>query len=282
MKTLTGIIIAASLLFGFPACQSDSTGDPIENASNDTKTVSEEAVSVDTEKDENIETNNQNAPDKKEAFDYLTTLKLEDEVLIKYDPRITEVFNTELGKLPSDDPFHYSSNEPPAHDIKLLTTKIDKNSDNKFCVVFSWGPSFDPEFKIYEESDPKNAIFRIQAKKLYINGSSSVYSEGHTNNFYNHRKKYSFKNGQFTEVAQPFYYVGLNTESSAPLTIWQSPQMQKEVARIPANYPIEVLVNQEGSNMYLVKTDFGLTGWVELKGMMRGQTNIKGLFYAGD
>jgi len=227
--------------------------------------------------------NPQTNPADDEPFSYLTKLKINDHgIYVKYDPKITEVYNTEYGDLSPDDPFYDDKAGMPPYNIKLLKTKIMRNSDVFYYVLFSHGPSGDPHFLIYEDGKFDKPVFEVYALKLYINGSGNIYSEGHTNNMFNQRRKFHLSNGVFTETEQPYYHVGLKTVTNTSIKLYKSEQMKEVVASLPKNYSVEVLLNKKDTQLFLIKTDFGLTGWYKPEHLRYGMQDIKGLYYAGD
>ena len=52
------------------------------------------------------------------------------------------------------------------------------------------------------------------------------------------------------------------------------------IAGIPPEYNIEVLLYDKDTRLFLIRTEFGLTGWVEVSTF--GKIDIEGLYFAGD
>lgn len=220
-----------------------------------------------------------------ETFDYLEKIVISESyggISVKYNSASTEVYNKNLGELPESDPFH-PANGPQNHGMKVLKTQIDP-SGNEYIVVFSEGPSGDPTFYFYEADNPENSAFYLMCLKLYIPGNGSLYVSGHTNNHFNMRKKYQVQNNELVEVEQPFYYVGSKTNMLKPAKLYKTEQLSEVIANLPENYSVEVLVNKPGTNMFLVKTDFGLTGWLQVpnKFLWRGNQMFEDIYIAGD
>ena len=164
----------------------------------------------------------------------------------------------------------------------MISTTPWKISFNEiFTVDFSPGPSADPGFtirKIFKDS--LIYIDSFNCTNLVIPGNKFIYTSGHTNNMFNERKKFVYSGDGFQEVKQPFYYVGLKTNNLKPITLFSDTTLSDPVAKLPANYDIEVLINV--NDFYLIRTAFGLTGWLNMKRSLYGNTPIKGLYYAGD
>lgn len=224
----------------------------------------------------------------KESFDYLEKLTVFESdnmtTVVKYNASQVEVFNKNVSDLPEDDPFYYGEEGPSLNNIKVLKTRISP-SGPYYYVIFSTGPSADPSFIFYKEGAYEKSAFYVMALKIYIPGNGHIYAEGHTNNTFNKRRKFTLSNGEFVEAEQPFYYVGLKTRTLKPVKLYKSKSLSRVIASLPADYSVEVLINDpENSSLFLVKTDFGLTGWIEIPGeyMFGGNELIKGIYYAGD
>jgi hypothetical protein len=216
-----------------------------------------------------------------EPFGYLSKVEVDKaaDIYIKYNSENTEVYNKKVKELPESDPF-FPEGGPSMNNIKMLKTKIEPSGKN-YYVVFSYGPSADPSFMFYQQGNFEQPAFTISALQVFIPGNGSLYSSGHTNNLFNTRKKYQVHNNTLKEIEQPFYYVGLETQTSAPVKLYASEQLNDVIANLPADYDMEVLINKKGTNLFLVKTKFGLTGWVKAE-MCGLRTQIDGLDYAGD
>lgn len=206
-----------------------------------------------------------------QSFSYLKTLDLKaggDGVFVHYNPEFTEVIDEEIKE---GDPLFFM----PGGNQLVMKTKISKADKQKHTVVFTMGPSADPAFIFYKGD---KEIGRIAGLELYVPGNGSIYVSGHTNNMYDQRKKFIVQNGQIKEAHQPYYYVGLSTTTTKPIKLYHNKSYKRELASLPKGAEIEVLIN-EGHD-YLVRTSFGLTGWVKIS--TPTQTGIDGLFYAGD
>ena len=273
LKSITFVVIAA---FMFAACGSKETS---ENEK-DTKVEEKEVTEVVTE----IETSSVKTPSEvktTEAFSYLETLKVGTNVFLKYNKKLTVVVNKPVFKLDKSDPFYQEPGEMGMDMQILVKTKITESGD-EYAIMFSSGPSDDPTFLIYKADTPKEPIADIYALELYIPGTGFIYSAGHTNNLFNTRKKFKLSGNKITEVKQPFYYVGKESKTLKAVKLYDSESMSNVVAQLPADYSVEVLINKAGTNNFLIKTDFGLTGWVEMENPMYGNETVEGIYYSGD
>ena len=219
-----------------------------------------------------------------ESFNYLDKLELNDTggALIKYNSTTTVVFNKKLKDLDKLDPL-YPDYELIEDDIKTIKTKIDNSSTDEYYVVFTFGLSYDHAFIFYKSDNFDSVAFIIPGLKLYIPGNGCVYVSGHTNNYFNVRKKFQLINNELIEVKQPFYYVGLKTKTLKPIKLYDSKEMVNVIASLPEDYSIEVLLSDgDYSTLFLVKTDFGLTGWIDLDYILKKPDKIDKLFFNGD
>lgn len=223
-----------------------------------------------------------------QAFDYLSTLQIKGyfTYTIRFESTLTTVLNERIDE-------EYGGNLT----VKAILTRLSSASKEKYIVVFSEGASVDPffvihhinekhgidsTFKIYAMiNDEKRAIGGIKGLELIIPGNNSVYVSGHTNNMFNMRRKFLLKDNRLEEIRQPFYYVGLKSETLQPVELYSDTSHEIKVAHLPAGYQVEVLVNK--GDDYLLKTPFGLTGWIRIPfGTFAERTPIKGIYFAGD
>lgn len=160
--------------------------------------------------------------------------------------------------------------------------KID-NTSNEYAIVFGACPN--PEFIIYNAKFPEKKIGTINANKLFITGNSSIYCSGGEGTF-NAKRKYVIRKDSLIEIGQPFYYIGLKTKTLRPIKLYQSQDLENEIASLPVNYPVEIIASDKSFNetqgLYLVKTKFGLIGWAKLIAGQGNSIDIEGLLYRGD
>lgn len=216
-------------------------------------------------------TSNDKKHEKPQSFEYLktATVKTQNEARVHYNPEIAELINKQLTK---EDP-QYSGGGPDEQ--LMLRTKLNKKSDKKYTVVFSMGLSADPHFTFFKG---ETLIGSMSGLQIFIPGNGNVYIQGHTNNMFNQKKKYVFNGKSFNELKQPFYYVGLETQTTQPINLYQSKQTETSIASLPENAKVEVLLNK--GDYYLLRTSFGLAGWIKVEN--KRNNSIEGLYYAGD
>lgn len=217
-------------------------------------------------------------------FDYLSKVVVDEEdgILVKYNPASTEVYNKKVSDLDPNDPFYPDEEDPGMGNVKLIKTQI-KPGGSYYYVVFSWGPSADPAFIFYKQGATDKMVFSLSGERLFIPGNGNIYIDGHTNNLFNTRKKLKLVNDELVEIKQPFYYVGLKSQTMKSAKLYESEHLRNVIANLPEGYSVEVLINKPGTDLFLVRTDFGLTGWLKLgQNAFWGNEVIKGLYFAGD
>jgi hypothetical protein len=187
---------------------------------------------------------------------------------LHYDPQITEVVNRRLT----------GEDEPLV--VRVLRTRLDRTQAEWYFVDYDEGPSADPAFIITLEGaeEPAGALPGLH---LYLPGNGSLYTTGHANTMFDERRKYAFQGGRLAETNQPYLYVGIEGKAKKDLTIYASPAQQEAVAAIPQGSAITLLL-ADGVDRYLVKTSFGLVGWVTIPSDSQQATVVDGLFFAGD
>lgn len=221
-----------------------------------------------------------------QSFSHLTTMVIDRKYnsVIHYNKAFADIINIPLGKLDRSDPLF--TDEAGSDDIKLMKVRIDEGIDEKYIIVFSYGPSFDPTFDIYSDKEEASLLATIPGLELYIPGNGLLYASGHADNAFNQRKKYKFHENSATEIKQPFYYVGLKSKTLQPIALYRTTDQQDLVAELSSGAEVEVLVaeteyvNNDDMN-FLVKTLFGLVGWTRI-GIKQIADVINGIYFAGD
>lgn len=216
------------------------------------------------------------------SFSYLKTMKVqnysnivfhyEKSIIVKnYNKSYSEVF----GKVDS----------PVEDNTVVAEIKINSYDENSYLLLYSPGPSADPTFMITEKKDPSKVYCSFMATEIYIPGNGNIYTEGHTNSFFNIKRKYKFNERKTYEIKQQYYYCGMKTVTLKPVKLYKSSEMKTISAYLPVNYNVTVIlmhgddVDKAGDVRFLLSTDFGLTGWVSLS---FGPQILKGIYYAGD
>jgi len=168
--------------------------------------------------------------------------------------------------------------------IRAINTKLINSSKDIYLIKYDEGPSVDPTFEVFSRSENR-PLLTVNATTLIVPGNGYIYSAGHTNNMFDQRRKYKITKDGFREVRQPYYYVGKETVANKNINLFSSRNGKGElVATVPKGGKIVVLINID--NDYLVKTPFGLVGWLNLKEEEIGNRSeegiLSGIYYNGD
>jgi hypothetical protein len=202
---------------------------------------------------------------------------------ISYDSKSTTLYNIPCHLLKKTDPA-YSEDYKETGGVLVARYKnaVLKDSLN---IIFDMGASDDPNFIIYGKD--KNKLFQIYCLQFYINSNGVIYTAGHTNNMYNTKRKFQIQKDKIFEVKQPFNYVGIKGVTKKAVVLYQDKVGSEVVANISQNTEIEVLLAPSADNdtldrLFLVKTKFGLVGWLRLAEDEIFGAIIQELFFAGD
>ena len=169
-------------------------------------------------------------------------------------------------------------------DVLVCELLID---NQRLRLIYSTGDSDDSTF-IFTSAEGKE-IGRFNGTELYMPSGANIYISGWSNTMFNERRKYTFKDGIFVEIKQPYKYVGLKTTVKRPefstdstpviVTLYSDTSKSQSVAKLPEGSEIEVLL-ADGETWFLVRTSFGLLGWVEVP--MGAMSTAIGVQFAGD
>lgn len=150
-----------------------------------------------------------------------------------------------------------------------------------FTVDCDSGGSEDPSCAFLKEDNGKfKEVARIPGLRFVLPGNGNIYADGHNNTMFNVRRKFVWHEGAFIEIKQPFLYVGLDTTTRKAIDIYSAQDHKQVVASLPKGAALSVVLNQ--GEQYLVKTPFGLLGWIQIKEGMQDQSPVVGIFNAGD
>ncbi|TKG95867.1 hypothetical protein EYV94_06135 [Puteibacter caeruleilacunae] len=223
----------------------------------------------------------------KKHFQYLTKISLDTtyQVFFAYDAKFTTIINKPCYTLDRTHPL--SCSEDSVLEVWTIVAKYkNKELKDSLTITYSAGLSADPEFVIFSKSG--EIIERFSCLEFYINGSGTIYTSGHTNSMYNRRRKFQIKNDTIDEIIQPFNYVGLKGKTLKAITLYKNKTGSEIIAQLPQNYFIEILLADGKTKDYaidynfLVRTDFGLVGWLRLEREEAFGEVLKNLYFAGD
>ena len=225
-------------------------------------------------------------------YPHLTTMQLyndcsdKPDILVHYDKMLGEEINIQLSELSKDHPLYTPKDEIGNYDILVLKLKFNNVLKNEYFLVYSSEPSCDPGFSIYD-LEQKDYICNTSGLEIYIPGGSAVYTTGHINSAFNIRRKYVYDGTKFNELKPEFYYVGLESKTLKPITLFADELLTTKLAQLPANYDIEVLAAKRtngyvNETKYLVKTALGLLGWCKIEAGHFRSIDVKGIMFLGD
>lgn len=192
-------------------------------------------------------------------------------VYLHYNPMLCKVILTNV------------PNESDIKTIRVAHTKLAKWNNDSLIIDYSEGGSIDPGFIIYhvKPSGLKRLSTLIDGLNIEIPGDGYLYIWGHTNSYFNLRRKFSLKNSRIQEVKQPFYYIGLNTETLTEISVFKTKKQKEMVAKLNKGTSITILLNSE--DFYLLKTKRNILGWWLPKKMSYFKSEeIRGLYRIGD
>ncbi|MBL7873979.1 MAG: hypothetical protein JNM78_20370 [Cyclobacteriaceae bacterium] len=221
----------------------------------------------------------------KTLFPYLTKVSIDKtfNVIFGYDKKSSRLINKPCYLLSKNDPLHCDKDIVLAEWVLVAKFKIE-NVNDSVNIIYSPGMSDDPGFVISTKSD--KIIGRFSCIEFYINNSGTVYTSGHVNNMYDRRRKFQVQTDSITEIKQPYNFVGLKGKALRDVTLYNDKIGDGIVAQIPKGYQVEILLAESTTRdfemdlNFLVKTEFGLVGWLRLEGF--SDRVIEGLYFAGD
>jgi hypothetical protein len=171
------------------------------------------------------------------------------------------------------------SDEYAEPEYLVMRVYVDAAKKEQYEVYYSEGPSADPSYRLSKVGQAENSI-SFGGEDLYIPGNGAVYVTGIMNRMFLQRRKYALVNGRFQEVTQPLLYVGMASIAQRDLKITATANGGAEIATIAKGSAVEILLNQ--GDDYLLKTPFGLVGWLRITDIGLQDDVLKGLKFNGD
>jgi len=196
------------------------------------------------------------------------TVDSSNHVSVYYNPSrstlLTQVYKTEWGE----------------YGMRVLRSRLVPSLPDSFLIEYNEGPSGDPGFVVYRiEKDSLVQICGINGLNLVVPGNGFLYVDGHTDNMFDCRRKYLILRDSVKEIPQPFYYVGLDSKTKQEIRLYVDPTGTQLVATMPKGSAVQVVLSK--GDDYLIKTDFGLLGWITIESGSK-ETPIEGIYFAGD
>lgn len=195
-------------------------------------------------------------------------------------PKNSEIFNDSAENF-KQLPFGFSVMDFECEANSVVLAKVNLNTDRKQALLCV-GICPEIEFMLYDLKT-KELIESFVNYEIVIPGNGAVYTSGHISKF-DEKHKYVYQEEVFVELEQPFYHVGLKSKTLRTVVLYADETLTKPLATLPPNYEIEVLLShpETDTDLYLVKTSFGLLGWCKLEAPQYQSIDVEGLFYNND
>lgn len=212
-----------------------------------------------------------------ETFDfelpYLSDIFVEG-LRVIFDGRLAQVVNEKYEPYPEEKTYPY-------YRQRLIRTRLSSVDATEYFIDFDAGFSVDPGFVISRATLGKTTYLQMAGgTECMIPGDGYIYIHGHANSMYDVRRRYRYdiETEALIEDPQQLYYVGMKTETLQDITLTGIPESSGTTLRIAKAEPVMVLAAD--SDRYLVLTETGLTGWINIPSGY--ESPIKHLFYRGD
>ena len=219
-------------------------------------------------------------------FSYLQKIEVHDfkGVELYINESEAKIFNKKRKDLDKNNIFFTDQDCESIYMTLIAIVKIDNSTNKEYAITYSVCP--EGEFTIYDANDPNIEYGSLLAEKLYITGYKSIYTSGNINNTFDVKRKFEILDNKLIEIKQPFYSVSMKGKTLNKIKLYQSKKLQYEIASLPKNYPIEIVLAEKSfnstENIYLVKTKFGLIGWAKLRAGQYKPIDVDELMYNGD
>ncbi len=213
------------------------------------------------------------------SFSYLSIFKIDDKN-ISYE-KISVNYNNEVSAVLNQRTADIRYKEGNDTVIRTVKTQININKRDYYFIDYSTGSSADPVFIIYKIlPDTLLKIKVLEGTDIYIPGNGYIYISGHTNNMFDTKKKFVLKGDVLKEIPQEYYFVGVQSVTTKPIELYSDTKLEEINARLSKGAPVTVVINK--GDLYLIKTSFGLLGWMKIPISLSGESPIKDLYFAGD
>ena len=162
---------------------------------------------------------------------------------------------------------------------RIAKFKLSAAGQKWFYLDFHHGHSDDPTYVLTSVSDPEKS-FEILAETLHLPGNGNLYYERNVNAHIPLEKgKIVYAKEGFKEVPQPFYAINLETKTLNPIKLYSDEKFSQVIASLEKGSKVTALVAKPESPHILIKTPFGLTGWVKDAVFNR---DLEGIYFRGD
>lgn len=202
-----------------------------------------------------------------------------------FEKKASHLINKPCFLLSSKNEFYCKKEEELAAWVLVAKVKSDISKDS-LTILYSEGMSVDPMFTVLSKN--KKTLRRFWCTEFFINTSGTIYTSGHTNNMYNRKRKFQLEGDTIKEIIQPFSYVGVKGKLLKSIKLYKEKVGTELVAQLTKNHEVEILLGDSsvedfGNDLFfLVKTEFGLVGWLRLDNDEINGGILNELYYAGD
>jgi hypothetical protein len=174
-------------------------------------------------------------------------------------------------------------NDSGIKEIRVAALRLSPKNEETLLVDYTEGPSADPGFNIslVGKCGPQPLGWAINGLDLEAPGDGYFYVRGHTDSWFDMRRKFTVEAGNLHEVKQPFYYVGLETRTLKQVHLYSSQGCYEMIGWIEKGAPVTVILS-DGCT-FLLKTEHDILGWWRPQNMsQQSAEEIEGIYYKGD
>lgn len=191
-------------------------------------------------------------------------------VFIRYMPSLTTIINTAI------------PNESGFLEIRVAKLRLSARSGDTLIVDYTEGGSCDPAFIVsrVEKCGPRRLDWAITGLDFEAPGDGFFYVRGHTNSWFDMRRKFAVEGGNLREVKQPFYYVGLETKTLRQIPVYGTQGGGEYIGRIEEGAPVTVILSDGAA--FLLKTDHDILAWWRPQITQQRAEEIEGIYFKGD
>jgi hypothetical protein len=156
-------------------------------------------------------------------------------------------------------------------EIDGVTFRLNSYNFEVICVP---GPAENVTFQIQVFRKNDKLTGQFSAERLFISSTGNFYTESIFGYLFPVNKKFKIRGNEIVEIKQPYYSVNLDCSVNEKLIITSEKcSKDKVLAVIPKGMQIHVLLAENpdfheacnGGKNYLVRTSFGLVGWINTK-----------------
>jgi hypothetical protein len=168
-------------------------------------------------------------------------------------------------------------------EIRVAKLRLSARSGDTLIVDYTEGPSCDPAFIIsrVEKCGQRRLDWAIDGLDFEAPGDGFFYIRGHTDSWFDMRRKFTVEGGNLREVKQPFYYVGLETKTLRQVPIFSTQGCGEYIGVIEEGVPVTVILSD--GRTFLLKIDHDVLGWWRPQNMAQQRAEeIEGIYVRGD